>query len=297
LGYGYVEQLGPGLLALRVTHGIAVGALFSVLFTIAADVVPPERRAQGLALFGVSGMLPLALGGLMGDWILEAGDYGRLFSAIAVCAFVGLIVSTPIPETRREGGPKPAGFLAVALSPRLRPLWIVGLAFAFAIAAFFIFLKTWVRELGHGSLGDVFAWYSGTAIALRVFLGHIPERFGLKRVLFPALLMTCAGLFATGMAESAWMLNLAGVLCGLGHGYAFPIISALVVQRAAPEQRGSAVAMFTALFDLGALLGGPSLGYLAREAGYPVMFSVAAGVCLAATLLFAQIDRRGEDGL
>ena len=292
LGYQGIDALGAPLLGLRVTHGIAVGALFSVLFTIAADVVPEERRAQGLALFGVSGMLPLALGGLMGDWLLTDGEYDRLFWAIAGCAVMGLLVSLPIEETRTQGLGGRRGFLQVATAPPLRPLWVVGIAFAFALAAFFIFLKTWVLELGEGSLGEVFAWYAGVAIALRVFLGHLPERVGLKRVLFPALLVTTAGLGTLGFADSSFALNVAGVLCGAGHGFAFPIISALVVQRADPNQRGSAVAMFTALFDLGALVAGPSLGYVARDAGYPTMFMLAAATCLAATLLFAFIDRK-----
>ena len=120
-GYLGVDAIGAPLLGLRVTHGIAVGALFSVLFTIAADVVPPERRAQGLALFGVSGMLPLALGGLMGDWLLVDGDYDRLFWAIGVCAVLGLLVSLPIPETRVGGGGGRDGFLRVAVAPTRSP--------------------------------------------------------------------------------------------------------------------------------------------------------------------------------
>jgi MFS family permease len=169
---------------------------------------------------------------------------------------------------------------------------MVGLAFAFALTAFFIFLKTWVLELGEGSLGEVFTWYAGTAIFLRLFLGHIPERFGYLRVLFPALVLTTLGLASLAFADSSFDLNVAGVLCGAGHGYAFPIISALVVKRARPENRGSAVAMFTALFDLGALIGGPSLGYIARGPGYPAMFVTASLVCLAATALFGLLERR-----
>lgn len=294
IGYLFIDSLGAELIALRVVHGVAIGALFSVLFTIAADVVPAERRAQGIALFGISGMLPLALGGLMGDRLLADGDYGPLFQAITVCAGVGMLLCLPLAETRRVTSAPSSSFWTVISAPNLRSLWFVGLAFAFALTAFFIFLKTWVLELGEGSLGEVFSWYAGTAIFLRLFLGHVPERYGYTRVLYPALVLTTLGLGSLAFADSAFDLNVAGVLCGAGHGYAFPIISALVVQRARPENRGSAVAMFTALFDLGALIGGPSLGYIARGPGYPAMFMTASLTCLVATALFAVIERRGS---
>lgn len=291
MGYLFIDALGPALLALRVLHGVALGVLFTVLFTIAADVIPAERRAHGIALFGVSGMFPLALGGLVGDWILVDGDYSRLFWFILGCAVLGLLVSLPLTETHVKSGLARVSFARVVGSFVLRPLWIVGLAFAFALAAFFIFLKTWILELGVGSLGEVMGWYVATAIFLRVFFGGLPERLGYKRVLYPAILVTMAGVASLALATTTFWLDVSGVLCGAGHAFAFPVISALIVQRADPESRGSAVAMFTALFDVGALLGGPSLGFVAEHLGYPSMFAAAAGTGLLATGLFWQMER------
>ena len=42
----------------RIGHGIAAALLFSALFTYGTDVVPASRRTEGIALFGVSGLLP-----------------------------------------------------------------------------------------------------------------------------------------------------------------------------------------------------------------------------------------------
>ena len=39
IGYLCIDSLGVELIALRVVHGVAIGALFSVLFTIAAFLV------------------------------------------------------------------------------------------------------------------------------------------------------------------------------------------------------------------------------------------------------------------
>ena len=58
--YLTVDAIGPWIFAIRVLHGLGEGMLFTSLFTYGADCVPSSRRTQGLALFGVSGMLPIA---------------------------------------------------------------------------------------------------------------------------------------------------------------------------------------------------------------------------------------------
>lgn len=287
VGYLWVDRIGPLLIALRVTHGVALGMVFSVMFTIAADVVPAHRRAQGIALFGISGMLPLALGPLMGDLLLAGGhDYTPMFAAIAVSGVVGILLVLPMPETRDPGQARGRSFWRSAAEPKLRSSWFIGLAFAFALGAYFVFLKTFTREHGVGQVGESFSWYAGTAIFLRVFFGGVPERFGLFRVLYPSLVLSSAGLLVLAFAGADWHVNLAGALAGAGHGFAFPIISAIVVARAPAEERGSAISLFTALFDLGVVVGGPTLGFVVKHAGYPTMFAGAGVASAIATLVF-----------
>ncbi|PRP96501.1 major facilitator superfamily transporter [Enhygromyxa salina] len=286
-----VPGAGWGAIAgVRVVHGFAQAAMFSVLFTVAADLVPASRRAHGIALFGVSGMIPMAVGGLLGDFVIVDGDYRPLFVVSGACALAGLLVSLPLPETRR-GGPS-RSFFAAAAAPELRPLWFVGCCFAMGLAAYFVFLKTYLLEAPKlGTMGMFFTTYAIAAVLLRVFFGWVPERFGLNRVLIPSLLMGALGLGLIACATGEIHLISAAILCGVGHGFAFPIISALVVMRAGPDERGSAIALFTALFDLGVLFGGPLFGICAKYAGYPATFALAAGLVATATFVFVIWDR------
>ena len=68
--YPAIRTLGPHVYAIRVLDGAAVIMWYTALFTYAADLVPAERRTEGLALFGVSGLIPLGLGAQVGDVIL-----------------------------------------------------------------------------------------------------------------------------------------------------------------------------------------------------------------------------------
>ncbi len=291
--YLTVTAIDLWIYAVRILHGLAEAMLFASLFTYAADCVPASRRTEGLALFGVSGMLPISLGGLLGDAVLARSGYAELFVAALIFAVLALLLSLPVRD-RPLGGEReepPRGVAAAAVQRDLLPLWWIGTVFALALAAVFIFVKTFVMETGVGSVGFFFTAYAAAAILLRVFLGWLPDRVGPKRVLFPALASLAAGFFTLAWAQDAVDVAAAGVLCGLGHGFVFPILFGLVVSRAREVERGAAMSIFTALFDVGVLIGGPVLGLVIRLAGYPAMYVTAALIVCGGAVGFAVWDR------
>jgi MFS family permease len=72
-----------------------------------------------------------------------------------------------------------------------------------------------------------------------------------------------------------------GALAGAGHGYAFPILAALVIDLAG-ARRGRAVSWFTAMFDLGHSISNPVLGALAEHFGYRAMYSTVGLLAFSA---------------
>jgi MFS family permease len=292
-GYLAVTQIGPLVYALRVLHGLGEAMVFTALFTYGADHVPAERRTQGLALFGVSGMLPISLGAKLGDVILSRADYTTLFAAAAALSVLSLLLSLPLRDRVRDPvGAEPArGFRAALAQRDLLPLWWVGGVFATALASVFVFFKRYVDETGIGSVGDFFSAYAITAILLRVFAGWLPDRVGPKRVLLPALVALATAFMLLAGAESAGEVLVAGVLFGVGHGFTFPILFGILVTRAGEADRGSAMAIFTALFDTGVLVGGPLFGALITWAGFSTMFVSAAAAIAVGMVVFAVWDR------
>lgn len=299
--YLTITAIGPWLYAVRIVHGVAEAMLFSALFTYAADHVPARMRTQGLALFGVSGMLPIALAGVLGDMLLARSGFGALFAAALVFAVLSLLLSLPLPEEARtasELDPATHGLRAALRQRDLQPIWLLGVVFSTVLTAFFIFMRRFVDEMQVGSVGLFFSAYTIAALVLRVFFGWLPDRMGPRRVLLPALVALCVGFFWMARAVTPGDLAVAGVLCGVGHGFTFPILFGLVVTRAPEGNRGTAMAVFTALFDIGMLLGGPALGAVINLAGFAAMYA-SAGVVLAlgATIFFVWdggLARRGS---
>ena len=294
--YLTVHDMGPWIYVLRIAHGLSEAMLFTAFFTYAADWVPASRRTEGLALFGVSGMLPIALGGVLGDWLLGGSGFPALFATAGALAGLSFLLSLPLRDRPPAAGEvEPSrGFWAALVQRDLLPLWWIGTVFALALTSVFAFLRRFVDDTGVGTVGEFFAAYAAAAIALRVILGWLPDRIGPLRVLFPSLAALAAGFLVLAQATGARDVVLAGVLCGIGHGYIFPVLFSLVVSRAGDADRGSAAAIFTALFDVGVVLGGPLFGALARQLDFSWIFGTAAAIVVVGAVVFAAWDRQAR---
>ncbi|HSM02277.1 MAG TPA: MFS transporter [Acidimicrobiia bacterium] len=286
--YPTVGSLGLWLYAIRIGQGFGVALSFTAIFTYAADLVPADKRTQGLALFGVSGLLPIALGGVLGDFVLARWSFDGLFYTSLALGALALALSFTLPESSTPVGRRgEVSFLRPLLQRDLLPLWWITVVFTLSLNAYFTFLRTFVDESGIGTVGGFFAAYAGTAIAVRIIGGWVPDRLGSKRVLYPSLVIFAAGFVVLATASTSLAVAVAGGLCGFGHAYVFPILYAMSFGRAQTTDRGSASAIFTGLFDIGTLIGGPVLGTLITWFGYSAMFLVAAGWVVAGSIVFS----------
>jgi MFS family permease len=290
--YFTVTALGPWLVAVRILHGVAAALTFTAVSTYGADQVPEGRRTQGLALFAASSMLPAAVGGWVGDVVLAAGGFHGVLLAAFGFATAALLLSTRLREQRPAGRLlRQKGSFRRAVTQRdLLPLWLIAFSICLTLTAYWTFMRTYVDQTGVGSVGLFFGAYASTAVAIRLFGGWLPDRVGRARVAYPALGAIAAGFLVTALSSSTASIVVAGVLCGGGLGYAFPILFAGVVERSSAGERGSAMAAFTVFLDAGTLVGSPVLGWVIIHLGYSAMFATAAVLMVVASVAYAVWD-------
>lgn len=283
------DHLGWFLALVVALHGVTGGTLFATYFTVANDVVPASRRAEGIAMFGVFGMLPNGLGPAVGEYALAHGGFPAYFAAAVGFGTVSLALITVLPlrHAKPHTHERPRiGFVAM-----LRPvlgLLSVTLFFGLSVNAVFTFIAPYLHGAQGGTAAPFFLAYSVTSVVVRVLGGRIPDRLGLGRVLLPCLVIYTGALVAFAWFAAAPPLIAIGIACGVGHGYAFPILTAMVVARTDPSVYGMALSFYTAMFDLGGTLGAPVLGAIAYSYGYPSMFGTTAVLMGVAVLLAAR---------
>ena len=113
--------------------------------------------------------------------------------------------------------------------------------FGMGIAALFTFLAPYALATGRAARSGGFFFAYAIAAIFRIVGARLPGSSGPRNVLVPALLAFAAGLATTPFTNAAEPDRDRRALCGVGHGFAFPILNVLVVARTPARVRGGAV--------------------------------------------------------
>ncbi len=292
--YLMIDQIGPFVYFVRLLHGLSMGILFAAFFTFAADITPLHRRTEGIAIFGIGGHLSGAVGVPLGEFLIRTGGYPGLFKAGAAFTVLFIILSFFLKEPKKTGHqPKfrLRDFFSAGFQPANRIPLIANGLFALGLISYMVFLKPFAHEQGF-TVTFFFMAYSLSAVLIRLVGGKWPDQFGLKTVLYPAFISLALGILLLALWPSPAGLLVSGILCGIGHGFVFPILSVLIINRGTDNGRGRSMALFTLLFDVGFFIGAPLWGYIAEHFGYPPMFYLSAASVLVAIGIFVFFDQQ-----
>ncbi len=289
-----LRTAGPWIYVWVTLHAIVWGALFASYFTYAADLTPPERRAEGIAVFGVFGMTANGVAPMLGEAIIARAGFPAFLLTASGFALVSLALTLfvpPRPPVLRAADAVPrAGLRALrdtAGQPGLPLVLAVTVVLGVAINAAFFFVAPYTRDVGLERSGPFFAAYAAMSVAIRLFGRRALDVLGAHLVSYPAFALFGFGLAGLALLPAPGVLILSGLACGAGHGTLFPVLNALAITRAPAPLQGTVVSLHTAALDLGAVVGTPLCGLLAEWVGFRAMFEVMGVACLAGLVLMA----------
>jgi MFS family permease len=282
------------LLGLRIVHGFGLGLCFTAAFTYVADIVPAGRLNEGIGMFGISGLIGMAVGPLVAELMLNRYGTGAFFLAASALAAIGLLCHLPLRETLPKdlspGGPS---FFAVLLQPRIFLVTVLALLFGFGLAGSGNFVAPLAAER-HISLASLyFIAYSVAAVLIRLFGGRLADRVGEHRVVPWGMAIGGLGLLLLTLVRGHGALVLAGLAAGAGHGLLFPTLNSWALRDRPAEQRGKVTGIYTGALDGGNFAGSILLGLVGEWAGLGVLFITAGSALLLglAVVLSVRQDR------
>lgn len=285
-----VRDAGIFPLILRALTGLGWGISMTATITICSDLAPVERLAHSMGIVGVAGLIASALGPVLAEEIVRQFGFRSLFLASSVLSGLAFLSILLTKEARRL--PLPEKKLAPNLFrmfPFLSLLLIASMpVFHGAVrSAVVYFIALFGKSIPIERVGPFFFTFSAAAIMTRLWIGDLSDRYGRKRVIFPAAMIISLNCLLISTVRSSGMFLLAGFVGGFGQGLIFPALSTYIIDILGLENKGFALSLYLSLFDVGMGVGSPFFGWVSDLFGYRTMYLIAGGMLFFFSLLFS----------
>ena len=289
LGYLALGVLYLALLC-RMLHGASLAFSNTSTATLATDVIPRSRFAEGMGMFGMATALATACAPALGLALKERFGFAVLFAvaaastALALALFLG--VKTPAVEVQ----PKKLSFRGL-LDRDALPASVTALVFMFTYGALENFTAKFAAEAGLPSGGLFFTIMAAALLLTRLTAGKVTDRHGESVFAYTCNAAMFAAFLLMGLWPNTVTYLLSAVLAGYGFGGLEPALQSMAVAIAPPERRGSANSTFLCAYDIGIGVGGGIAGVLISAVGYGRMFVIMAAFNVLAVLFYVRFGR------
>ncbi|MBR5603043.1 MAG: MFS transporter, partial [Bacteroidales bacterium] len=268
---------------IRTLHGAPFGLTSVSSNTVAIDVLPSQRRGEGIGYWGLSNNFAMAVGPSLSLMLYHHFDsYNLLFTVSLLFALLGLFINTfvnckycpPIMEKKKMSLDR---FL-------LLEGWSQGICITFIAMAYGI-LSTYIAIYSK----DVLNITTGTGTFFMLFaLGLILSRFvGVKalskgyavRNATYGVIVVAVGYSMFTFWQTLYGYYISAVVIGFGQASMYPAVQTMFLNMTTNDKRGTANATILTSWDLGVGLGIILGGYVAEHlGGYNSAFLMSAVV-------------------
>ncbi|MDO8223894.1 MFS transporter [Bacillus cabrialesii] len=275
------------LLLIRLIHGAGFGLATTYFATIAAEIIPKERRGEGIGYFGVGETIAVSVGPMIGISALELYDFERLFLGGMSILLLAVLMAALVrrrPEAKNTGE-KEMVKIKVLEKRVLFPSFLI-LLVGIAASGIMSFFSLYAIEKGFRSVGMFFFLIAAASFFIRLISGKIFDRFGAAAILIPASIFSLAGLSILYIAQTNAMFFTAAICYGFGFGSIFPAIQTWCINLVEEHEHEDAMGTFFNFFDMGIGGGSLLLGVVATIYSYRELYIASILVYLLFLLLY-----------
>ena len=285
---GTISEIYIPLFAVRLIHGMGVALGFTASITYVADIIPSHRMNEGLGIFGVAALVGLAAGPAISEPIIRNFGFNTFFlTAAAFGMFSTLMVLFVDDSYSQSPGQKAVGSFFKVLGKK--NVWwgaVMSVFMGIGGGTQGAFVTPYTQHLGLVGISLYFVAYSAAAVLVRIFGSRVTDRFGENKIIPWAFAVFGIGFLSLLAVTSIWMLVMSGFVTGIGHGFLFPGLNALMIRDQPSEIRGKVSGAFSGGMDSGIFLGSITLGYLGEYFGFRSIFLTTFLAMMLAIVLF-----------
>lgn len=278
-------------IVVRFIHGITWGLSTVSSSTLAIDVVPSERRAEGIGYYGTFMNVAMAIGPFIAIHIYNHSGFDVLLWCAIAMGALGIItvslIKAPIKtKVERQKISFDRFFLIKGW-----PIFLNQLLPCFAWGTIGPFVAQYGKGIGIPNAGIFFLFWAGGIIASRVFAGKLVDRGKIHEVNVSAMAIVAIAFLVFALVHNIYAFCISGLFIGVGFGMMFPALQTLYINLAENNQRGTANSTYLIGFDLGLALGMLVGGYLTGYFSFETLYIVASGLCAISVVVYWTCSR------
>lgn len=281
----------------RVIHGLSFGMVTVGGNTIVIDIMPSERRGEGLGYYGLANNIAMSIGPMTGLFLHDAGaSYGLIFSCSAGSCLVGLLCASLVRTPYKPPVKRPPVSLDRFILLRGIPAGVSLLLLSIPYGMTTNYVAMYARQIGLTAPTGFFFTFMAAGMAVsRLFSGRLVDRGRITQVISWGLYLVVASFFllATCVYVVRWNVSYCAVLfyaialgLGVGFGSMFPAYNTLFVNLAPNNQRGTATSTYLTSWDVGIGIGMIAGGYIAEVCSFDRAYLLGACLTVVSTLYF-----------
>ena len=287
--YLFVDHEGPLLYLAQMCWGVGMVMGFNSAGTMTADIAPSDRMAEALGLFGAANLGMNAISPTIAEILAASMGWKYVFAASASAGLLAALLSTRIREPVRHAPREQDTRIPVLSAPLLRVYGTTILMTA-GFTALFTLHQPFALELGVTEVRSFFIGFAIVALTVRLAGGRLIDRFGVLRSSIVALVLYAAVPPMLGILGPEHLFAI-GAMMGLGHGIAYPALTALAIERADATSRGMVVSIIHGAFNGGHAFFAFALGWAAAQWDYSAAFWAAGAMTLAGAFVLGLARR------
>ncbi|MDO4581452.1 MAG: MFS transporter [Bacillota bacterium] len=291
IGYALIPILAM-VLAMRCFHGMVWAAASTAANTNICDILPKSRFGEGIAYYGLTNSLSMALAPMFGLFLFERFGYTVLFGGVSACALLVLLLLSRVSITELERSERTAAErlplllrLAKLFNRDALPASITMFLSSLPGGAVSSFIALYAAAEGIGSGGLYFTFMAIFTGVCRLFSGKTADKNGEGVLVYIGDCSFLLGLVLLIFGHSPLTFYLSACFYGIGYGLTIPALQAMSVRIVPLRRRGSASSTFLCSWDVSFGLGGIIGGALVTWLGYRPMFAIL-GLSLFAAMAY-----------
>jgi MFS family permease len=253
----------PFMLVLRFLHGTAWGMVSTSNATVVIDILPPERRGEGIGIFGLSMTIGMAVGPVLGMAITKSVSYTGLFITGGMLALAGFFLALLAKYPRFESQhPQTEFSWGKLLERRSLPASFNILIVMITYGGLLSFVTIYGKEIGIDNPGVFFIPYAAGIGVVRFFSGRIFDRKGPVMLNYSGIILLGVGFLVLALVHNFYGYIISALILGFGNGVIFPTMQAMVNNMVPVDRRGAANSTLFTAIDLGIGMGMILMGVL-----------------------------------